>query len=687
MVDSPQGFTLKLYDDEDTALSLTVPPVDNGFRQAHQRQNLANQELTDANEQMLRSVPRNAMFTQTNWTGGATWWVPRHSRETANNYAWSKNMDTVSLPGSILPQVTWSEASLTELDYNQPIVRTPDGIFMIGNTTVEDANLDIYSFAADRTLTRVTGVSSGIASTEGTEVKSLVYDSATANCYHVTNDQVGYFHPTATKAQGQVLILSLQPVMQLAVHNGRLFFYGLDELREISDPTGTPSIANIYDDGMGIDYLTNLAMPSDPLIPACAFRLLIPTSEGLYYIKNVVTNNGLPQPWIFRVDRNAAGTDIGTPVATLDEGTVAIAGTWHLGSLVVSTTDQFEALIENDTSTGDLPITYYHVTPEGLGALGRPQGYPIVTHNTFPALDDTPAAIIGSNGPRLFIGGRKRIYVYEAIEGGFHPWLQPQTSGDKGVYHRQAQYLDSDGDPARIFFGTASVGITNSRYMSQKIQMGSAVVEASNDLYHIESNLIDFALPFERKRLARWYLDLGTTMGDEGEWSLDISADDSAWSTVATLAPTDASPISGMQITDLSALDESTLPLWGTRFQYRLKYKTTADGTPKASSVRGMAIEATTGVMLPTYQFIVDLGESVMENEVIDPVTAYAAVNTLAKVSDDVKCSFYFGEDMDALFEDLKVTIDAVEMWSDDNNNLMGRITVTKVTSETQGAT
>ena len=209
------------------------------------------------------------------------------------------------------------------------------------------------------------------------------------------------------------------------------------------------------------------------------------------------------------------------------------------------------------------------------------------------------------------------------------------------------------------------------------------VANEAGEIFELQSNLIDFRRATEKKRLVRWFIDIDE-LGDEGEWKLYLSVDDSAWNLASTLEATDASPKSGPQWIDLTALSEDSENLEGVRFQYKLAYNQTGEGTARATQVRAIGLEAVSGVMLPAWQFTVDLGETTIENEIIDPVTAMATLRTLAQSFTDLEMSVYFGEDLDTIYSAEKVVIDTVELISSDASDAVARVTVTRAVGEYQ---
>lgn len=630
-------------------------------------------EVLDVDFTALRSRRDNRLMVQTDWSDGISTVVPRMSAETVGLFSMSKNMDTVTRPGSLLPIHEWSEANDTNMEDQVPLIDTPDGVFIIGNTVVEDAtNKDIYQLQAAGTWSRVTGVTSGQALDS---IYDQAYDGTTKNIYVVNGSAVAYYHPTATKAQGSVISYTREGPTNLAIHNGRLLLYNGDTVREILDPTGTPSFSAVYNDGMGSDYLKDMVSTSDEVVNQTTIDLMTATSEGVYYVKNVVGPNGIPVPWVFRIDRNSAGSDIGTPIATLPEGTVALDVAWHLGSLVIATTNRYAAVLTNKLVNGEWPVTYYHVTGNNIGTLGIPLIPTTSNHAVQPNLDETVASILGSAGELLFLGGRRRIWIYDAVRGGLHPWITLTTAGNHGVLHSMATYQDSANDLAYLWGGVASTsGAGKWRYVTQKAHNAGLYPQADGgEIYELESVLFDFQLPAERKRIVSWTLDLDQ-VGSEGQWKLYISVDDGAWNLVSTITAA-SNPIE----TDLTAVDDANVT--GYRFQYKLAYEALDAGTPRQPVVRGVSIEAVAGRMVPVYFFNVDLGESVIENQVLDPTTQYNALEALASSADDQAMTVLFGESNDTLISET-VKVENVEVVTTNENELRAQVLVRRAVSE-----
>ena len=130
---------------------------------------------------------------------------------------------------------------------------------------------------------------------------------------------------------------------KVVIYTGANFYWLADA--EAMDPAHR--IESFDVDGLGRDFLTSA---SHVAIGARESRLAVSGPSGLYYAKNV-TQGGLPEVFIFRLNRLEDGTFRRIPIATIPRGNVATSIHWHMGSLLLMCSSDFDQLIPSDGET------------------------------------------------------------------------------------------------------------------------------------------------------------------------------------------------------------------------------------------------------------------------------------------------------------------------------------------------
>jgi hypothetical protein len=435
------------------------------------------------------------------------------------------------------------------------------------------------------------------------------YNTDDSFFYLITSTAITRFDPVAG-TEGSLLtgLTAVAPGATIFAQDGRIVYYNGDILQSVDDPGGTPALSEIADDGMGKDLLDQMATTGS-FVRVTGPKLAVGTSDGIFYVKNTL-QDGQPQAWVFRVDRDSTGANISTPIATLPLGVLAISVAWHLGSLMISATSDWRALLVNDSAkTNDPAVQVWHVTGQNVGLVGVPLG---------EAPDETVANFLGSYGPYLFMAGHKRIWVYDAIRGGIHP-IYEDASADRPGFITMAHVLDSDDDPAYLFVG----GQSYLRVKHQDIASATTVAGFDTDTttYRLESNYINFGLPLESKTLSRIIL-AGDSLSASEQYALEVSVDDGAFAQRATLTN------GSYSVTDVASLN-----LTGRRFRVAIVFETTVAASK--SDFRGLRLEATSGETFRIWDLVLDGSEFTnVENEPVDPAEVVDNLRTLAQQED-----------------------------------------------------
>ena len=483
------------------------------YDQSFVRQQLQSQRsLSGAPTMQSRSDI--AFMYQTDWAGGQEWWLPLVTGDMPDSYHHAKGVDFWSRPGSAQPTP-------------QPVKITP-GITLNDGTKLCDANGTVF-MVADTTLVNGSAydvikwdpatddvVTTVFHATVTADPFGMVFNKGDGYVYTVGSLYFGRFDPDAGSSEGSILNLwaTGKEGTSLLVHNDLTFVYNGDELRYISDPGGTPAWVEVFDDGMGYDWLADKLSNSTGIINRRNVNLAISTPEGIFYVKNI-DDGGLPTPWVYRVEKAQDGTWVGYPITVLPRGTVALDVNIHLGSLIISTVHNYEALVDNNAAV-NIPVTYYHVSGGNIGTLGSPLGY-----NDTYGLYDTPVSILGSWGSELYIGGKYSLWVYDAVRGGIHQlgYFTNPTAGTTvdDMPGGWALTTDSNDEPIHLIVVDGQLWTLAS----------TPTTGLSSGFF--ESNWFDMGIPFEDKTIYK--MELYTDeMQDDVVWQLWLlSEDEDKW--------------------------------------------------------------------------------------------------------------------------------------------------------------
>lgn len=615
------------------------------YRKSWRRQFLQQQLLGGGHEQS-RADERS--FFQTDWSQGSRWELPRYSDEQNGIYEISTNFDPVERPGYLIPSNKNSAATDTNLLSTTPLIYYNKKVLAIGSTTAVDAtNRDVFKWTPGSDAFVQESYHSGYS---GSAVWGAIGDPRNDRVFFLGGATMNvYAFDPETPANGSSILatgLTGRPGSNIFLHNDRLLVWDANKLYEVEDPLGTPALsAAIANDGLGPDLLNQLdTASSNQILKEHGIRSAIPTPDGIFYFKNVLTD-GQPQPWIFRIDRDAAGTDISTPITTLPAGNMAVSLGFLLGALVISTTPDWAVLLENDAANeGHVRADFYHYTSfNGLNGMGRPLD---------AGADESPLQILGSEGDQLYIGGQKRIWVYHAARGGIHPVYADAGPADNGVWRQMARTFNSSGEGIKLFLGATRdlMQIKDKNYADP-----DTVTNFGDDLtfYTFESAYFDFNLPVETKQITEVELETDTLTANQ-KYYVYISVDDGAWGLIASHTSTD---VGTTYITSTTYA--------GRKFRYKIVYET-KDATN--AKVRAITFKANTGEMVPVWDLILSGDEIVnVENEVIDPESVYDALETTAQKYQSVTFidNFRSKEADDTTTHDVKImNLEFFKQWS-----------------------
>ncbi|KKK78866.1 hypothetical protein LCGC14_2839250, partial [marine sediment metagenome] len=396
---------------------------------------------------------------------------------------------------------------------------------------------------ASRTSTLASG-SVCMAASAGSDGKVYaLFDTGIVAWYDPTANSNSTFDTGRTQYNGASMWVDRDFVW---VYNG-------DTLYTYDTSAYTESTAARADDDWGIDVFSRAAaFTGKPVIPEWSCTRAISTSEGIFYVKNVF-EGGLSVAKVWRVDRDASGSYILTPIGTLPKGQVAINIAHHLGSILITTVPNFHRAVVN---ADDQKVTVYHVTGKSIGAVGSLLGGTNV--------DETPVWMLGSHNEMLYIGGRKRLWVYDGRVGAFH--VVHVESATKYTNHGSGftamATVASTSGAGLLFMHTSQDGLSAAPYFELLVE--DSLITTSDDTAFVTSNWFDFELPMEEKTIYEVFYDASDIRTDSTVL-IQVSADGAAFSTVATVTGgVSADTIRQAVIT----------PITGYKFQYKLVFST-----------------------------------------------------------------------------------------------------------------
>lgn len=571
-------------------------------------------EIQEFQEGQLKSRPDTREFWHTSWTGGSKWEQPRYNPQNLNTYYLANNLSFTDRAGTVRPagDHTFSDSNLD--NPRTPLIPWTDGT-IDGAVAIDDGGATMRfnswngsAFVADsNTFSDINAMAGTVGPT------GIVYVLE-------DNGDVTYWDTSGATVSSVSTGLTIYAGANIWVDNEWVWIYNGDRLYrlDIDDSYNVEEASGTVNDGDGPDILsTTQAYPANPVLPEWTQRRAVNSSEGIFYVKNVF-RDGQPVAKVYRIDRDASNTYINTPLGTLPVGKVAINITNHLGSVIVSTLNNYWTAKENST---DARVVFYHITGSSIGSLGSPLGG--------DSLDETPVWFLGTVDEQLYIGGRKRIWQYDARVGSIHP----AYSNDDTLYVNngggwwQAAFVKDGSGSGVLFLHCSDQG----PYMMLKSEDSFGNSNAEDN--YVESNWFDFNLPMEVKNVDEIFVDFDS-LGAADDVTIKLLADNGDFQTVATI--TDA---------DLVGRYTATANVAGHRFRYRIEF---SDDTPSAaptSALLSIGFSATAGEMLDVLQFTINGWETInVQNDVQIPSEVYTKLSTLRSNPDPITVRHYYDD-------------------------------------------
>lgn len=577
------------------------------YRKRTIRREIENNLLSQAAEPLLASRSDHRQLYQTSWADGSQWWQPLIGAGNLNSYFQANHMDVWSEPGKVVPMNKVADAANTGLHDSCVIgVGAQGEVYAIGDTAVDDATQrDVFKWTpASDAFIQESGYSSGVGNAVGP--MAMVFDPSDGYFYVIADDNhFERFSPGGATEDAGWITTGFTSYLgaNVFLQNQNLMFYSGDQIYSVTK--GTPAVTSVFNDGMGPDFLNDISFAGTNPLFRENLHLAISTPEGIYYVKNT-RQGGQPVAWVFRVDRDAAGNWIGNPIASLPVGAVALSIAHHLGQVIISASPDWQTVVDNDTNEAE--IVLYFVGEGGMGALGSILG-------NRDQVDETPYALLGSSGALLYIGGHKRLWVYDGIRGGLHTVWDWTTELAHGPYVAMAWVQDSAGDSSMIFLGRDRIARTKT---SQTNDPDTVAAFGDDEAHYIlDSNFFDGGLPMEIKELTKVAILRDAASGANQEWTVQISADEGAYAD-ALVHSTTGEVFSEADLTGTT----------GYQFRYRLIYQTK---DTVRNALKALLVTFTTGEMIDEWDLVLDGDELIgPDNEVQDEEAFYDALVTIS---------------------------------------------------------
>lgn len=559
------------------------------------RQMVDFQEIEGLSGSQYTSRNDKRTFFQTSWAGGARWEKPLMSQENADTYFRNNGLDLLASPGDIVPIAISTSTDFTHTDRWSKWVQ-------IDHETAYAVGQDGTTYKAiakwlDGTLSTITEHSNVV---NASDVFDMCWSEDDATLYILSDGEITYCTPGT--GQGAVLSRPTSRGACIFMHFGELWYYSGSHLYIVDDPLGTPVATLMWTDGWENDWMETIDTTATEMWHyPWSSTLAISTADGIFVVKNV-SQRGVVMPYIYRVDRDALGTYIGTPVATLDAGTVALDIFWSLGSLLISATTDFGVLGTNDADEPAPKVDFFHLTQGSLGSIGSPDG---------DNPSDFPFKMMFSYNSAVFVGGTEHIYAYDTIRGGMHTYYQNFALGDahyhSGIVAKDGLHVANGGDDGR----QALTHIDT-----------TGVVGSGGGVHAIESSHFDFSLPGEEKYITEITVMLDDIQEDE-TWRIYLTPDeeDTVWSSASLVATITSG---GTQKITLPT------PVGGYRFRYKVSQSNVSLTGIAPSRMQGIIFSAISGEMVPYWQLMIDGSEARnVENEIVRPEDVFDNLLTL----------------------------------------------------------
>jgi hypothetical protein len=572
-----------------------------GYRRRTIRKEVAYNLLGQSNTSAFTSRDDRPSLYQSSWAGGSRWWKPLITPEETDSYFRSNHMDVWSEAGKIVPSNQVTDAANTNLADDCVIMSNLTDVFAIGETNVTNAAFrDLYKWApASNAFTRVTTHHSGIVIAD--QPVSGVYDSSDSLFYVLSQDASTGGRQISRFASGGSTTADW-------FTNSSALLYG-------SAIMVTP-FGLVYSGG-GAFFLIDKAGPTQTSIGAAAAEVLslpgtstlfrteemsVTTPEGIYFVRNQFSD-GQFQAWVYRLERDATGSWILNPLAPLPTGSMALSIAYHLGSVIIAASPEPQTIIDQ---TEHAEVILYQYTNNQPGTLGSLLGRGNV--------DETPYGMLGTNGPLLYIGGHKRLWVYDAVRGGIHTAWEWGTLNTLGPYKAMAWTRDSADEGIVIFVGPDRIARTK-----RSLEDDPDTVAAFGDdesFYTLESNFFDGGLPLEPKELTKVAILREKGDGDQ-EWTVQLAADEGNFSDALVHSTTG-------EVYAEADLNGTT----GRSFRYKVIYQTK---DTQRNALKAIYVSQTTGEMTIEWDLFLDGSQLLnVDNAPQDEETFYDAMVTLA---------------------------------------------------------
>ena len=556
---------------------------------------------------------------QTSWAGGARWEKPMMDSNSIDSYLISDGFDAIREPGSLYPQGNLSVSLLEDLEPHSKWVQADY------QTAYAVAGPRVTYHAIGRLLGGYADIAEHSNVLNADTPIALTYD-ATEDDLFILSD-VGIEYVEIGTGQGSVLPIPGTYGSTIFYHEGTLYVWDSDTLQSIADPKGTPAATEVFDDGAGIDWLDGIASPAAVNLGKWSCRLALPTTDGIFLAKNIITD-GSVTPWVYRIDRDALGNVIGTPIATLNPGSVILDLAWHQGNLMMASTSDLGRLGVND-ATEVAPRVIFHTwnNKTGVGVIGAARGN---------EPDEMVFKFLMSDQEKLFIGGTTRVWAYDAVRGGVHSMFDVGMSEG----HFTSAFTTAAG---WTFAHGGAAGDSTVYYMPYA---GSPPGAPG---YFLESNYFNFSLPGEAKTIVEATLMTDGIQPFES-WRLYLGTDNGNESLVATWSTGDPNTSTKAVIKE------------GVRFDYRIEYDA-SQSVFSPSKLKGIVLRAISGRMVPYWKLLIDGSEiSNFQNNVQRPQDVFDFFKALRDNSDVVNfVDQYEGHDR-AQTESYSVKVQAVSI-------------------------
>ena len=581
-------------------------------------------EFAYLGEEDLKSRPDTREWLHNSWVGGAQWEKPLYGRNNQNTYFESADLSLTDRAGAIQESDKLAPIS-SDLDESSAklIAWSEDGVD--GAITFKDNGADVWQWAewdaATNAFVAVSGRTSSILSSYKCMAGSA---GADGKVYALMSDgTVAYYDPTAN-TNGTFATGRLQ-------YNGAALWadkdfvwnYNGDTIYnyDINDTYAESTEAKADDDD-GIDVLSRdrttwFNLSNKNVIPLWSCTRAIITSEGIFYVKNIF-EGGLSLAKVYRVDRDASGSHILTPLGSLPKGQVALNITHHLGSIMITTVPNYHRTTMNDS---DQKVTVYHVTGKTIGAVGSPLGG--------TNIDETPLWFLGTYNEMLYMGGRHRLWMYDGRVGAFHVVHENTATKytDHGSGFSDMVSVAHTGGTGLLFMHTSQDGTSAAPYFEMLTE--DKQITTSNDVASLTSNWFDFDLPMEEKTIYEVFYNADNIRTDS-TIVIQVANEDGAFSTVATVLHT-ANNVVRVPI----------MPTTGFKFQYKVIFSTdTVTSSSEPGRLYSLGFAAMAGEMVDVLEFTIDGNESMnLENNVQVPSDVYDLMATLRDTKEEIVVS------------------------------------------------